>query len=331
MSGLEKYKKRTLTSQLIKFVFNISTVWMSWQTVRGKMSEGLSLNLPQIDFFEKSPMHTPSKVLKGLDLLSVDGKFLPKNLNSPGNVSTAHSSLANTPRRFKTQSDELLRRRSLRSDVYYDHTISDEFSHINLSIRERRTSVCSDDSIPIYTFTPNPHPQKKIVYTKNLSENNQIIIAKVLEEGGEEGEIEIIDLDDDEEYHSSFKNQEPKENLYPNCDVNVWLRSCEQEIIEPVEGVVSGEIPTWINGALLRNGPGSIKVGKMTYNHLFDAAALLHRFNIVDGKVTYQCRFLRSDTYKKNQAANRIVVSEFGTVSVPDPCQSIFEKFVEKI
>lgn len=116
-----------------------------------------------------------------------------------------------------------------------------------------------------------------------------------------------------------------------NCDVNVWLRSCEQEIIDPIEGVESGEIPAWINGSLLRNGPGSIKVGNMTYNHLFDAAALLHRFNICEGKVTYQCRFLKSDSYKKNLAANRIVVSEFGTSCVPDPCQSIFERYVESV
>lgn len=31
-----------------------------------------------------------------------------------------------------------------------------------------------------------------------------------------------------------------EENFYPNCDVNVWLRSCEAEIIEPLEGTVYG-------------------------------------------------------------------------------------------
>lgn len=31
-----------------------------------------------------------------------------------------------------------------------------------------------------------------------------------------------------------------KEDLYPNCDGNVWLRSCEQEILEPLDGCVSG-------------------------------------------------------------------------------------------
>nr|XP_019545564.2 carotenoid isomerooxygenase isoform X2 [Aedes albopictus] len=115
-------------------------------------------------------------------------------------------------------------------------------------------------------------------------------------------------------------------DCYPNCDVNVWLRSCEQEIVEPIEGAVTGVIPEWLTGSLLRNGPGSLKVGEMTFNHLFDSSALLHRFNIEDGKVTYQCRFLKSDAYKKNRAAQRIVVTEFGTSAVPDPCHTIFHK-----
>ncbi|GLV43558.1 neither inactivation nor afterpotential B [Carabus blaptoides fortunei] len=115
-------------------------------------------------------------------------------------------------------------------------------------------------------------------------------------------------------------------DLYPNCDVNIWLRSCEKEIIDPIQGKVTGSIPTWLNGCLLRNGPGSLKVGKMEFKHLFDSSALLHRFAINNGNVTYQCRFLQSEVYKKNNAAQRIVVTEFGTASVPDPCQTIFRK-----
>lgn len=67
----------------------------------------------------------------------------------------------------------------------------------------------------------------------------------------------------------------------------------------------------------------------MTFNHLFDSAALLHRFNIENGQVTYQCKFLKSESYKRNLAANRIVTTEFGTVAVSDPCQSIFQRCVE--
>lgn len=52
----------------------------------------------------------------------------------------------------------------------------------------------------------------------------------------------------------------------------------------------------------------------------------IFRFTIKDCKVTYQCRFLRSETYKKNKAANRIVITEFGTKAVPDPCHTIFDR-----
>ena len=31
-----------------------------------------------------------------------------------------------------------------------------------------------------------------------------------------------------------------EEKLYPNCDATVWLRSCEEEVEEPLEGQMSG-------------------------------------------------------------------------------------------
>lgn len=65
--------------------------------------------------------------------------------------------------------------------------------------------------------------------------------------------------------------------LYPNYDFSVWLRSCEVEITEPIYGKVYGKIPTWLNGSLLRNGPGGFKIGDIQYEHVFDSAALLHK------------------------------------------------------
>lgn len=32
------------------------------------------------------------------------------------------------------------------------------------------------------------------------------------------------------------------QNYYPNCDFSIWLRSCDQEVIEPIEGKVLGNI-----------------------------------------------------------------------------------------
>jgi len=64
---------------------------------------------------------------------------------------------------------------------------------------------------------------------------------------------------------------------YPNCDLEIWLRSCELEIITPIEGITSGSIPSWINGSLYRNGPGKQRYDNQYVKHLFDAAGLLHR------------------------------------------------------
>lgn len=50
------------------------------------------------------------------------------------------------------------------------------------------------------------------------------------------------------------------------------------------------------------------------------------RFGINNGTVTYQCRFLQSEIYKKTCKANRLIITEFGTKAVPDPCQSIFQR-----
>ncbi len=42
--------------------------------------------------------------------------------------------------------------------------------------------------------------------------------------------------------------------------------------------------------------------------------------------MTHRSRFLRSDTYKANMAANRIVVSEMGTMAYPDPSKNFIVK-----
>lgn len=292
------------------------------------MSEALSVPCTN-SYFDKSPLHTPTKVLQSLDLLSVEGNIFPiSGQSTPCSESSSHVA---TPVRFKTiktSPDDLARRKSLISDVNYEQSISDEFSHIQLSIKERRMSTGSNDIATFNSLHAFNRP-RSITNLKPENVENKFIVTKIFND--DDDEIEIIDLDDDEDdrfgnFFKSHTKMTSQQNCYPNCDVNVWLRSCEKEIVEPLNGTVSGIIPKWINGSLLRNGPGSIKVGSMTFNHLFDSSALLHRFNIENGNVTYQCRFLKTDSYKKNLAANRVVVSEFGTACVPDPCQSIFQR-----
>jgi carotenoid isomerooxygenase len=62
------------------------------------------------------------------------------------------------------------------------------------------------------------------------------------------------------------------------------MRSCEHEVIEPLKSdAVSGSIPKWLKGTLLRNGPGSLKVDEYRYQHLFDCFALLHKYVLFVG------------------------------------------------
>lgn len=49
---------------------------------------------------------------------------------------------------------------------------------------------------------------------------------------------------------------------------------------------IQGTIPSWLQGELVRVGPGIQKIGNDQYSHLFDGLAILHKFTVKDGKVT---------------------------------------------
>uniref|UniRef100_A0A7N8Y7D4 Beta-carotene oxygenase 1, like n=1 Tax=Mastacembelus armatus TaxID=205130 RepID=A0A7N8Y7D4_9TELE len=50
------------------------------------------------------------------------------------------------------------------------------------------------------------------------------------------------------------------------------------ETPEPVKAEVTGSVPSWLQGTLLRNGPGLFSVGSCEYNHWFDGMSLIHSF-----------------------------------------------------
>ncbi|XP_039085114.1 beta,beta-carotene 9',10'-oxygenase isoform X4 [Hyaena hyaena] len=103
-----------------------------------------------------------------------------------------------------------------------------------------------------------------------------------------------------------------------------------EETPQIVSARVRGHFPQWLRGYLLRVGPGKFEFGKDKYNHWFDGMALLHQFRMEKGTVTYRSIFLQSDTYKANNVHDRIVISEFGTLALPDPCKNVFERFLSK-
>ncbi|KAE8592642.1 hypothetical protein XENTR_v10018831 [Xenopus tropicalis] len=131
----------------------------------------------------------------------------------------------------------------------------------------------------------------------------------------------------------NYFNEEKKQLSYTgrtNLECIAPLFQTVEETPQPIPTQIIGTVPSWIKGSFLRNGPGKFEFGEDKFNHWFDGMALMHKFTIENGNVTYMSRFLESDSYKTNHSENRIAVSEFGTTAMPDPCKSIFYRFLSR-
>ena len=84
---------------------------------------------------------------------------------------------------------------------------------------------------------------------------------------------------------------------------------------------VSGDVPAWLTGALVRVTPALLEVGDRRLDHWFDGLAMLNRFGFADGRVSYGSRFIESRAYEdaKQGEWRR---GGFAT----DPCRSIFKR-----
>jgi beta-carotene 15,15'-monooxygenase len=76
---------------------------------------------------------------------------------------------------------------------------------------------------------------------------------------------------------------------------------------------VSGTIPDWLDGSLIRNGPGRFDIAGETVDHWFDGLAMVRKFAFDDGGVQYSNRFLRTDAYEK--ASDGTIPGGFATGS----------------
>ncbi len=77
---------------------------------------------------------------------------------------------------------------------------------------------------------------------------------------------------------------------------------------------LSGTLPEWLSGSLLRTGPSLFEIGKEKYLHWFDGLAMLHRFAIGNGEITYSNKFLQGNSYKAAMQTGKIVAPEFATL-----------------
>ena len=103
-------------------------------------------------------------------------------------------------------------------------------------------------------------------------------------------------------------------------DFTLGFTSQDQEVT--VDSLpVSGELPAWLTGALVRVTPALLEVGDRRLDHWFDGLAMLNRFGFADGRVSYGSRFIESRSY---EGAKR---GEWrGGGFATDPCRSIFKR-----
>ncbi|MDF5723395.1 MAG: carotenoid oxygenase family protein [Rhizonema sp. PD37] len=84
------------------------------------------------------------------------------------------------------------------------------------------------------------------------------------------------------------------------------------------EAQVEGSIPQALQGTLYRNGPGLFDRGNLRKRNLLDGDGMIQAFRIQNGKVHYQNRFVRTEKYQKEAAANQFLYDTWSIVASPD-------------
>jgi beta,beta-carotene 9',10'-dioxygenase len=103
-------------------------------------------------------------------------------------------------------------------------------------------------------------------------------------------------------------------------DFTLGFTSQDQEVT--VDSLpVSGDVPAWLTGALVRVTPALLEVGGRRLDHWFDGLAMLNRFGFAGGRVSYGSRFLESRAYE-DAKQGEWTRGGFAT----DPCRSIFKR-----
>jgi beta,beta-carotene 9',10'-dioxygenase len=106
----------------------------------------------------------------------------------------------------------------------------------------------------------------------------------------------------------------------PKTDHRLGFTSLEEETAVDSLPVV-GELPAWLTGALVRVTPAKLEVGERRLDHWFDGIAMLNRFGIAEGRVSYKSRFIDSVAYRDAQDGEW----RHGGFAT-DPCRSLFKR-----
>jgi carotenoid cleavage dioxygenase-like enzyme len=104
-----------------------------------------------------------------------------------------------------------------------------------------------------------------------------------------------------------------------------------------VKDVPQRQTPDWLQGTIVRNGPGQFELGgvclddcykyqdkRVCYVHWFDGLAMPHQFTIRDGKVSFANRYLVTETMTKDRKTEQVNYR----MSATDPKLSWWQKLI---
>ncbi|GAA0766487.1 carotenoid oxygenase family protein [Ideonella azotifigens] len=96
------------------------------------------------------------------------------------------------------------------------------------------------------------------------------------------------------------------------------------DVHRPHEAAVTGKVPEWLQGDLLRTCPAVFAQGDWQARHWFDGLGQVYAFRIGSGAVSFQSRLLDSEAARE-VAAGRAQRSSFGTPTGRTPWQRLLQ------
>ncbi|ODM91951.1 Beta,beta-carotene 9',10'-oxygenase [Orchesella cincta] len=102
--------------------------------------------------------------------------------------------------------------------------------------------------------------------------------------------------------------------------------SNQDDMSQPENATILGNVPNWISGSYIRVGPGKFDIGDTTMTNFIDGYAILTKFDIRNGLVQYNKKFIQSDAYKKAIQTKQPVYPEFATKGNLESSKSLLSR-----
>ena len=88
-----------------------------------------------------------------------------------------------------------------------------------------------------------------------------------------------------------------------------------QEFPLTILPILSGQIPTQLQGSLYRNGPGRLQRGDKTVGHWFDGDGAILAVHFTEEKATGTYRYVQTEGYQQEAAADKFLYPNYGTTA----------------